>query len=236
MEEENSNNSNKIVEKAVVSNLVEAPVFDIYHSVGSVFIRVIESKNLPKMDTFGSIDPYVVANIQGNKKSEEKKTLPSKGYNARWSPELNCLLQLDYKGFIYGANPQIDVVVYDKDDGVLSGNDDFVGKCSVPLSSVFKCLNGSEKGVDNWFDLTNDKGEKTAGSVRLQISYITKDGNLIEYQMKFQEGINSNPSRPDNVSVIDQLALILRKFYSAVDPSKSTLEKCLSNATTFINR
>ena len=121
-------------------------------------LRVIEAKNLAKMDVFSKSDPYVVIKMSGstiiNKTHYKKNTL-----TPRWNEEFHIPV----------SNPSTDMLhlkMYDKD----VTNDDSMATLDIPLSSL-----PLGRVLDQWYDMVPCQRVKKGGEIHLVLQ-VTQQG------------------------------------------------------------
>ncbi|XP_058020336.1 ras GTPase-activating protein 4-like isoform X1 [Ahaetulla prasina] len=122
----------------------------------SLFIRIVEGKNLPAKDITGSSDPYCIVKIDNEtiiRTATVWKTLfPFWGeeYEVHLSPSFRC------------------VSFYVMDEDALS-RDDVIGKVCIPQSLLAE----HPKGYSGWLNLTEiDPDEEVQGEIHLQIEIV----------------------------------------------------------------
>eukprot|EP01080_Neovahlkampfia_damariscottae_P001743 gene1743-512_t len=111
-------------------------------------IRIIEAKDLPKMDFFGKSDPYVNVKVAGQMKKTKiiKRTL-----NPHWDESFDFEFN----------NLHEDIILYIKDWDKLS-SDDLIGKISIPILDL-------KNGVNKyWFNIS-DKFKHKKPSIHVGI-------------------------------------------------------------------
>uniref|UniRef100_A0A670Y7E0 RAS protein activator like 2 n=1 Tax=Pseudonaja textilis TaxID=8673 RepID=A0A670Y7E0_PSETE len=135
----------------------------------SLFIRIVEGKNLPAKDITGSSDPYCIVKIDNEtiiRTATVWKTLfPFWGeeYEVHLSPSFHC------------------VSFYVMDEDALS-RDDVIGKVCIPQS----LLANHPKGYSGWLNLTEiDPDEEVQGEIHLQIEIIGNSAQFIISQILY---------------------------------------------------
>eukprot|EP00824_Muranothrix_gubernata_P009272 TRINITY_DN21846_c0_g1_i1.p1 TRINITY_DN21846_c0_g1~~TRINITY_DN21846_c0_g1_i1.p1 ORF type:complete len:1314 (+),score=387.07 TRINITY_DN21846_c0_g1_i1:460-3942(+) len=113
---------------------------------GKLVVKVVEARELEKMDKFGQSDPYCVLTIEGDTQKTDvvKKTLEPK-----WDAEFKFPLDSDTAELV------IDMFDWDK-----IGDDEFMGRVTIPVSSL---LDG--QWHDQWLNLRpkQEGGKETKG-------------------------------------------------------------------------
>ncbi|KAK8894723.1 Protein Aster-C [Tritrichomonas musculus] len=117
-------------------------------------LRVIEAKNVPKMDTAGKSDPFVKAGVIGL--DDPKKT---KYVSNTDTPTWNEVLTITYKD---QTNDRLKIVLYDHDT---VSEDDPIATLEIPLSSI-----DNEKGVDQWYKMEPCKEVKDDKGIKIHLS------------------------------------------------------------------
>ncbi|KAG7314552.1 hypothetical protein KOW79_021855 [Hemibagrus wyckioides] len=126
----------------------------------TLFIRIVEGKNLPIKDITGSSDPYCIVRID-NEAIIRTATI-WKTLSPFWGEEYNVHVPPSFHT----------VSLYVMDEDNLS-RDDVIGKVSISKET----LSGKPQGLDGWMNLTEiDPDEEVQGEIHLQISLLV-DGN-----------------------------------------------------------
>jgi Ca2+-dependent lipid-binding protein len=113
---------------------------------------MIEAKDLPKMDTFGSCDPYCLVSLVGSSNVYKTKCIP-KTYTPKWNETVSFLM-LD------PSTSTLHVSVRDEDVAL----DEDISTHDVPLGPL---LNGPE--LDQWVKLTPAKGVSKGGELHYKV-------------------------------------------------------------------
>ncbi|CAM4535788.1 unnamed protein product [Leuciscus chuanchicus] len=127
----------------------------------TLFIRIVEGKNLPIKDITGSSDPYCIVKID-NEAIIRTATI-WKTLSPFWGEEYTVHLSPYFRT----------VSFYVLDEDSLS-RDDVIGKVSISR----EVLTAKPQGVDGWMNLTEiDPDEEVQGEIHLQIS-VLGDGDI----------------------------------------------------------
>uniref|UniRef100_A0A8C1XLD7 RAS p21 protein activator 4 n=1 Tax=Cyprinus carpio TaxID=7962 RepID=A0A8C1XLD7_CYPCA len=127
----------------------------------TLFIRIVEGKNLPIKDITGSSDPYCIVKID-NEAIIRTATI-WKTLSPFWGEEYTVHLPPYFRT----------VSFYVLDEDSLS-RDDVIGKVSISK----ELLTAKPQGVDGWMNLTEiDPDEEVQGEIHLQIS-VLGDGDI----------------------------------------------------------
>ena len=114
-------------------------------------VRVVEAKDLPKMDVIGKADPYVIIQMSGTKYSSKTKTVYDT-YNPYWNEEFH------FQVTNINTN-HIDFLLKDEDRFT---RDDPISKLRISLSHL-----QINRVVDNWYSPTPVKHVKKGGRLHL---------------------------------------------------------------------
>ncbi|XP_062844814.1 ras GTPase-activating protein 4 [Trichomycterus rosablanca] len=127
----------------------------------TLFIRMVEAKNLPIKDITGSSDPYCIVRID-NEAIIRTATI-WKTLSPFWGEEYNVHLPPSFHT----------VSLYVMDEDNLS-RDDVIGKVSISKEA----FSAKPQGLDGWMNLTEiDPDEEVQGEIHLQISLLA-DGEV----------------------------------------------------------
>lgn len=127
----------------------------------TLFIRIVEGKNLPIKDITGSSDPYCIVRID-NEAIIRTATI-WKTLSPFWGEEYNVHVPPSFHT----------VSLYVMDEDNLS-RDDVIGKVSISKEA----LSAKPQGLDAWMNLTEiDPNEEVQGEIHLQISLLG-DGDV----------------------------------------------------------
>uniref|UniRef100_V9KFI4 Ras GTPase-activating protein 4-like protein n=1 Tax=Callorhinchus milii TaxID=7868 RepID=V9KFI4_CALMI len=119
----------------------------------SLFIRIVEGKNLPSKDLTGQSDPYCIVRID-NETIIRTATI-WKSLSPFWGEEYNVHLPSTFHSISF----------YVMDEDAIS-RDDMIGKVSITKD----VLTASPQGVDSWLCLSEiDPDEEVQGEIHLQI-------------------------------------------------------------------
>ena len=121
-------------------------------------VILLEAKNIPKMDTIGWADPYVLLQVEGEELKRSKTKTIKKGEDPIYDERFEFKLK--------NQNEQ-NLHILIKDHDALT-SDDEVGKVVLPLKPL-------QKGVAylQWFELKPAKGVKCQGTaVRLILEIV----------------------------------------------------------------
>ncbi|MCJ8748770.1 hypothetical protein PDJAM_G00168530 [Pangasius djambal] len=122
----------------------------------TLFIRIVEGKNLPIKDITGSSDPYCIVRID-NEAIIRTATI-WKTLSPFWGEEYNVHVPPSFHN----------VSLYVMDEDNLS-RDDVIGKVSISKEA----LSVKPQGLDGWMNLTEiDPDEEVQGEIHLQISLL----------------------------------------------------------------
>jgi hypothetical protein len=117
----------------------------------TLYIRLLEAKELKPMDFDGTSDPYVMFELGGKKLTSSYK---EETIEPVWNEE--------YSYPVTNRNMVLNVEVWSRD---AYAQHDFEGKVSIPLSDL-----EDQKKTDRWYELSSDE-EKT-GFLRLGLHFI----------------------------------------------------------------
>ncbi|XP_067113290.1 ras GTPase-activating protein 4 isoform X1 [Osmerus mordax] len=122
----------------------------------TLFIRIVEGKNLPIKDITGSSDPYCIVRID-NEAIIRTATI-WKTLSPFWGEEYNVHLP-----------PSFHTVSFHVLDEDSLSRDDVIGKVSISKEA----LAAKPQGVDGWVNLTEiDPDEEVQGEIHLQVSVL----------------------------------------------------------------
>ncbi|XP_030648540.1 ras GTPase-activating protein 4 isoform X1 [Chanos chanos] len=122
----------------------------------TLFIRIVEGKNLPIKDITGSSDPYCIVRID-NEAIIRTATI-WKTLSPFWGEEYNVHLP-----------PTFHTVSFHVMDEDSLSRDDVIGKVSISKEA----LSAKPQGIDGWMNLTEiDPDEEVQGEIHLQISVV----------------------------------------------------------------
>ncbi|XP_060719287.1 ras GTPase-activating protein 4 [Tachysurus vachellii] len=128
----------------------------------TLFIRIVEGKNLPIKDITGSSDPYCIVRID-NEAIIRTATI-WKTLSPFWGEEYNVHVPPSFHT----------VSLYVMDEDNLS-RDDVIGKVSISIEA----LCSKPQGLDGWMNLTEiDPDEEVQGEIHLQISLLGDDDDV----------------------------------------------------------
>ena len=121
-------------------------------------VRIIEAKDLEKMDTIGKSDPYVKIKIIGTYQ-KAKTTVKKNTLTPVWNES--------FKFRAYNPNRQhLSLKMFDED----VASDDEMATLDIPLASL-----EFSKVKDQWYQMTPCKGVKKGGFIHI-ITHLTYDG------------------------------------------------------------
>ena len=122
-------------------------------SIESLFlnVRVIEAKDLPKMDIFGSIDAYACLQLSSSKAVYKTKVIQS--YNPRWDQQFHIPIS--------GSTEFLYILIQDLDAG---SKNDSVSRVKIPLNNLIP-----GQVIEQWYELTPLPGVKAGGQIYLKI-------------------------------------------------------------------
>ena len=116
-----------------------------------VHIRVIEAKDVPKMDLFGKADPYCLLQISSSRTVYKTKVIKNT-YNPIWNEEFH--IPVADKN-----NDSLHILMKDQDAGK---SDDPISRLEIRISTI-----EVDKVLDTWYDMVPVKGVKKGGKLRL---------------------------------------------------------------------
>jgi Ca2+-dependent lipid-binding protein len=118
-----------------------------------VQVRVVEAKNLPKMDFFGSVDPYAVIRMDGG--AEEFRTVTRRNtYEPVWNQTFRLTVQ-------NRATDIVQILLFDADEIT---KDESISTLQISV----KTLTLGEI-TDTWYNLAPVKGVNKGGRLRLML-------------------------------------------------------------------
>ncbi|XP_018597365.1 ras GTPase-activating protein 4 [Scleropages formosus] len=124
----------------------------------TLFIRIVEGKNLPVKDITGSSDPYCIVRID-NEAIIRTATI-WKTLSPFWGEEYNVHLPPSFHNVSFH--------VLDEDS---LSRDDVIGKVSISKEA----LAAKPQGIDGWMNLTEiDPDEEVQGEIHLKVSVLGK--------------------------------------------------------------
>jgi hypothetical protein len=151
----------------------------------NLHVKVVEARDLPKMDTFGKADPYCLLQVSGSKKLERTKVI-DKTYTPRWNENFSFPVP--------SLAETLHLLMKDRDRG---SEDDPMSKLEIPLNTLVK-----GQVTDKWYDLRPFPGVKKGGQIRLglhlcdanQTAWIDTSKNLqqrpLQQRMPMQQPYN----------------------------------------------
>lgn len=116
-------------------------------------VRVVEAKELPKMDLFGKVDAFAILQMSGSRNLHKTRVIPS-DYMPVWNEEFH----------LPSEDPSIDTLTVFLKDEDKGSSDDPISLLKVPLNQF-----EIGKVYDKWYSLTPVKGVKQGGQIRLVI-------------------------------------------------------------------
>jgi C2 domain len=144
--------------------------------IGRVYAKVIRATNLPKTDTLGKCDPYVLLSIGDAEQSEVVCTsIKKRTLNPVWNEEFVIP--------VYNGTESLDLELFDHDE---LDSDDCVGSISIPLSAL-----SHQAHVEAWFD------------IHLEPSWIKQTDKLVGKKLKQYEKKKQGQNRgaPNAVAI-----------------------------------
>ena len=117
---------------------------DAAEDVWDIDVTAMNFRSMPKMDTFGTCDAYLVFQLQGHEYHTEDVT----GYQGEWNQDFHW-------DAIEGHNCNLLVKCYDKDK---FDKDDFIGSCTIPLRKIIK------KDFEKGFNLKDSSSQLVRGT------------------------------------------------------------------------
>ncbi|XP_065104401.1 rasGAP-activating-like protein 1 [Paramisgurnus dabryanus] len=119
----------------------------------SLYIRIVEGRNLPAKDVSGSSDPYCIIKVD-NEVVARTATI-WKNLNPFWGEEYSLHLPTGFHSLTF----------YVMDEDTI-GHDDVIGKISLNKEMI----TAQPKGLDNWLNLTRvDPDEEVQGELHLAL-------------------------------------------------------------------
>ena len=116
-------------------------------------IKVVEAKDLPKMDLFGKLDPYVVMLIS-NSQIVQKTSVIEKNYSPVWNES--------FKFMVKNTDAEtITFMIKDKDNG---NSDDAVSRLILKINSF-----PVGETVEKWYNCVPAPNVKKGGQLHLII-------------------------------------------------------------------
>eukprot|EP01047_Picozoa_sp_COSAG01_P048939 COSAG01_NODE_4803_length_4733_cov_2.922098_2_plen_1195_part_01 len=177
--------------------------------VGHMKISIVEAQNLPKMDIFGTCDPFVQIQFEGNTyKTEVVRQTLAPEWNQSWSLEVHRL------------DSPISMVVYDWDRGV-DGKDSDYDSCGDAVFDIEHELEG-ELEFDKWIAIFQKINgiDRARGSVRVKLEYIPALG--------FAPGaLNKQPKPKRDMMAMVDLTLVKGDNLPAMDDFGSSDPYCV---------
>ena len=116
-------------------------------------VRIVEAENLPKMDVFGTVDPYCQLQLTSTRKVERTKTIRQNKHPV-WNEEFHFTVQDLSTDTLYLLLKDYDKV----------SNDDPISRAQIPLSTL-----PMSKVEDKWIDMIPLKRVKKGGKLRIVI-------------------------------------------------------------------
>lgn len=128
----------------------------------NLHVKVVEARDIPKMDTFGKCDPYCFFTMNTCPNSYKTKVI-KKTYTPKWNEQFT---------FPAAPNSILSVTLYDYDE---VGTNDYFGKLDIAINSLAPGL-----VADQWFKITPKKGIKKAGELHLVLHYAPAGAPLFQ--------------------------------------------------------
>lgn len=126
-----------------------------------VHVRAIEADNIPKMDTFGKADPYVVFRLGLNVEKKYKTRYIEKTYTPKWNETFQIPIRFSRDTF--------QIIMYDHDK---VGTDDVIGSSSFPVTDFIP-----GQPVDKWIEL--NPGPNIKKRARLHVVFhLAEEGDV----------------------------------------------------------
>ena len=126
-----------------------------------IHVRAIEADNIPKMDTFGKADPYVVFRLGLNVEKKYKTRYIEKTFNPKWNETFQIPLRFSRDNF--------QITMYDHDK---VGNDDVIGSTAFPVTEFTP-----GQPVDKWIDLTPGPNVKKRARLHV-VFHLAEEGDV----------------------------------------------------------
>ena len=142
-------------------------------------IRVVEAKELAKMDTFGSSDPYCLLQISGSSQIQKTKVVKNS-----LTPSFNQEFQFP----ISDIRATLHILVKDEDAG---SSDDVMAKLELALSSL-----PVGQVTDQWYPMRPAPGVSKGGDIHLVLHLAHHGDTPFVPKMQPQMQQNMYPQQP----------------------------------------
>ncbi|CAF4550359.1 unnamed protein product, partial [Rotaria sp. Silwood2] len=116
--------------------IVFRTAYEVVNDLITIYVQILSCQDLPRMDYFGSSDPYVILELLPStlypKRPKEDRTITIK---RTLDPEFNQLFQW-YRlplNIVHRPGAVLRLSVWDED---IVKEDDFIGECFVPLTNI----------------------------------------------------------------------------------------------------
>ena len=140
-------------QKSMAENKGERLTSDGISDNATLFITLLEAKDLKPMDYTGTSDPYVTFNVDGKKATSSYK------------PEtLDPIWNEDFTFAIKNHSSVLKIEVWDRDT---IGSDDYEGGVNLHLKDL-----AHQNKIDQWYNLNFNNDNSSNGQIHLRIQYI----------------------------------------------------------------
>jgi len=158
-----------------------------------VLIKIIEAKNLLKVDLIGKPSPFVALDMNGHEKDVKQTSVKKDTQDPAWGEEFEFTVTDDVN----------DVLVLHISDFHKLRPNTFMGVVHIPIMP----LTLLKAPMDYWFDLIDKKAlskatsKKERGSIHVHMTYTDAEGRTYN-----EANPNVNPAQQYTVDVLDRAA------------------------------
>ncbi|PVV02756.1 hypothetical protein BB560_002780 [Smittium megazygosporum] len=201
-----------------IDSLLNGTVPKIDGACGIAIINLLSAKNLPKADTFGKSDPYVLFSVPGKPDHVLKSTRKEGTLNPVWNETLIL--------FIFSEEDDINFDIYDWNQ---VGKDDFLGSAKMSMKELLD----NEGQVESTLPLKNKA--KNAGDLSVKVSYYPVAKSARDLASNASAGKKMNVSAE---AYLDQTKLISCPEFKKSDSPVWELGKevfVVNQATSMLN-
>ncbi|XP_036360291.1 protein unc-13 homolog D isoform X2 [Octopus sinensis] len=179
------------------------------HGYVTIYVKVINAKDLPGLDTTGFSDPYVVITLQPRMLFQNLRSQKTKIITRTLNPVFNSSFQFHnvLSELLKKQGAAVQILVYDYDK---LKRDDFVGEAVIPLSSIPQ-LNGNALAFERTpgIILPLKRPSMTEGPLKVLQERSQKDSDAKEFLNERQNLFNNQRKRTDGNKNYNALKFLL---------------------------